>query len=113
MAEQAGPAAARALASAIRSERDELVAELAGGTTGLAALVGPSPDPRAARVKVVRLAEVVPGVGKVSSRRVLEDLGVPGATRWGELSKQAALAVVRALDQAGARTPDRPPTGGA
>ena len=100
------------MAARIRRDREQLVAELSDGTTGVTALIGPTPDSRAAAVKVVRLAEVVPGVGKVGSRRLLEDLGVPPEARWGELTPAAAVAVVRALEQASATTL-LPPTGGA
>jgi len=113
VADQPGTAGAAAVASSIRRERDKLIAELSDGTTGLAALVGADPDPRAGPVKVVRLAEAVPGVGKVVSRRVLEELGVPPGARWGELTPTAALAVVRALEAVTTRSPDRPPSGDA
>jgi hypothetical protein len=108
-----GTAGAAAVASSIRRDREQLVAELSDGTVGLAALVGPAADPRAGQVKVVRLAEAVPGVGKVLSRRVLEELGVSPGVRWGELTPTAALAVVRALEQAATRSSDRPPAGDA
>jgi hypothetical protein len=100
------------VAARIRRDREQLVAELSDGTTGVTALIGPTADPRAAAVKVVRLAEAVPGVGKVRSRRLLEDLGVPPEARWGELTPAAVLAVVRALEEASATTL-LPPTGGA
>jgi hypothetical protein len=113
VADQTGAGGAAEVAAGIRRDREQLVAELADGTTELTALTGPTADPRAAAVKVVRLAEAVPGVGKVRSRRVLEQLGVPPEARWGELTPAAVLAVVRALAQAGATTPPLPPTGGA
>jgi hypothetical protein len=113
VADDPGTAGAARVASGIRHDREPLVAELADATIGLTALVGPAADRRAGQVKVVRLAEAVPGVGKVLSRRALEELGVPPGVRWGELTPATALAVVRALEQVAARSAARPPAGGA
>ena len=48
-------------------------------------------------VKVVVLAQAVPGVGKVKSRRALDALGVPADARWGDLGAAAQAELIKAL----------------
>ncbi|MHB8465526.1 MAG: hypothetical protein ACYDH6_08005 [Acidimicrobiales bacterium] len=85
------------LARRLREERTALVAALAAGTVDIASL---RTDPTAAPVKVVVLAQAVPGLGKVRSRRVLEALGVIDAARWGDLAPPVLDRVVAALLEA-------------
>jgi hypothetical protein len=89
--------AAAEAADRMRRRRRDLVQEIADGRVELAEVVT-SDD--AAAVKLVTLAEAVPGVGKVRSRRVLEVLGLQAGTRWGEIAPATAEAVVAALQHA-------------
>lgn len=91
------PDSPAAVARRLRDERSALVAAIAGGSVELGAL---RDDPRAAAVKIVVLAQAVPGVGKVRSRRVLGALGVLENARWGELPPVVAARVIAALDEA-------------
>jgi hypothetical protein len=88
-------------AALLRRQRAELVAGVADGTLPLGDLVASG---RADLVKVVVLAEAVPGVGKVRSRRLLDALGVVPTARWGDLVPDAARRVSDALEEAGAQT---------
>ncbi len=84
-------------AAALRRHRQELVAAVSTGAATLREAVAAGAE----QVKVVTLAEVVPGVGKVRSRKVLEDLGIPQATRWGELTPGSRDRLVAAIEAAG------------
>ena len=93
-------AAASALAEHVRASRAHLVAEIRAGRQ---VLDGTSAGEDLDLVKVVVLAESVPGVGKVRARGVLDSLGIAHAARWGELGDQrselvAALTAVRGGD---------------
>src|SRR5579872_3687642 len=87
---------ARRSAAEVRARRRELVAAVAGGAVGLAELAS---EQGADEVKVVVLAEVVPGVGKVRARRVLTALGIPDGARWGDLTPERSAALAAALDE--------------
>lgn len=90
-----------ATADGLRRHRQLLVDGVASGILPIAALLGPDgEDPRVGQVKVVVLAQAVPGVGKVRSRRILAALGVAEGTRWGELAPGVASAVVAGLEEA-------------
>lgn len=90
--------AAAQLASEVRTHRQQLVDAVASGALPLADLIGTGgSDHGAGGVKVVVLAQAVPGVGKVRSRRVLGALGIAEGARWAELSDAVASAVVMAL----------------
>jgi hypothetical protein len=91
-----------AMAEALRDDRRTAVDALVGARVTLLGLVG---DHASAPVKVVVLAQAVPGVGKVRSRRVLSALRIPEATRWGELSPETARRVAEALAEAAAEGP--------
>jgi hypothetical protein len=73
---------ARRVAEMIRAERREVVDAVTRGDLRPDAFAD---DPRVGGVKVVALAQVVPGVGKVRARRMLEELGVAAGLRWGDL----------------------------
>ena len=51
-------------------------------------------------VRVVRLAEAVPGVGKVQARRVLDALGILETTPWADVSDDQAASLAGALKAA-------------
>lgn len=82
--------AAAAVAGQIRADREHVVAEIRAGRSTLdASTAGVEID----QVKVVVLAESVPGVGKVRARSILDSLGIEHAARWGELGdRKGALA---------------------
>jgi hypothetical protein len=91
---------ARRVADELRRRRQELVEDIARGDVA----PGRWPaDPRAGDVRVVVLAEAVPGVGKVRARRILDGLGLPATARWGELAPEDARRLVGALTAGGAR----------
>lgn len=90
-------------AGRLRAARRRIVDGLSSGGLRLADLVG-SDDDGAEWTKVVVLAEAVPGVGKVRSRRILEMMGIADATRWGELPVTTATALVAALEATAAES---------
>lgn len=91
------------LATRLRAERSAVVASIASGALDIGSL---GSDARAAPVKVVVLAQAVPGVGKVRSRRVLDALGIVDGARWGDLPPHVAARVVAALHEAAAAPGD-------
>ena len=54
-------------------------------------------------IKVVALAQVVPGVGKVRSRRAMAELGVDEDARWGEIDEDVLRALWSAMAHAATR----------
>jgi len=89
---------ARRVAHEMRTTRAQLVEEILRGEVPAARL---GDDARAGDIRVVVLAQAVPGVGKVQARRILDDLGIDGATRWGELGDDVAVRLAEALTAAG------------
>ena len=67
---------------------------------------GPGTD-EVDQVKIVVLAEAVPGLGKVRARQVLDALAIAHGTRWGELGDRRQH-LIEALDAAASAT--TPPT---
>jgi hypothetical protein len=89
----------------MRSERDRLIEEVASGAMTLDGLFAE----RAAgvwcdMVKVVVLAQKVPGVGKVRSRRAMGQLCIGEDARFGEIDP----AVLRSLWSTMAESATRP-----
>ena len=97
---------ARRLAEDQRAQRREVLAAITRGDLAPTAFAG---ERRLEPVKVVALAEVVPGVGKVRARRILASLGMAEGTRWADLGAEGQARLAAALTDAG---PD-PPGGGA
>ena len=91
---------AQATAGAARTHRDALVEAIATGALDIREL-GPDAGP----VKVVVLAQAVPGVGKVRSRRLMETLSVGPHARWGDLDGAAAAELAGALVALAAESP--------
>lgn len=90
---------ATALAGHLRAAREELIRQIG---TGRLDLTDASAGEDIAAVKVVVVAQAVPGLGKVRARQVLDRLGIDHNTRWGELgSRQAELIEALTASQAG------------
>jgi hypothetical protein len=89
---------ARAAAAAARERRAALIRALASGAITVDDV---GRDERAGDVKVVVIAESVPGVGKVVARRTLGTLGVAPSTLWRQLSEAQRAALAEALRAAG------------
>ncbi len=56
-------------------------------------------DERLGTVKVVVLAQVVPGVGKVRSRRAMARLGIAEDARWGELEHSRLVSLWKLISE--------------
>ena len=93
---------ARRLAEDERAQRRDVLATITRGDLGPMAFAG---ERRLDPVKVVALAEVVPGVGKVRARRILASLGIAEATSWAELGPDGQRRLAAALTDP---RPDRP-----
>jgi hypothetical protein len=89
---------ARATAAAARERRAALVSALASGALAVGDV---DHDKRAGDVKVVVIAESVPGIGKVAARRILSTLGVPPSALWRQLSAAQRAALAAALRDGG------------
>ena len=97
---------ARRLAEDERAQRRDVLATITRGDLGPMAFAG---ERRLDPVKVVALAEVVPGVGKVRARRILASLGMAEGTPWADLGAEGQHLLAAALTDV---EPD-PPGGGA
>jgi hypothetical protein len=100
--------AAIAEAAEIRQYRSWLIGEVASGAMALDGIFEQQEtEPHCGMVKVVVLAEKVPGVGKVRARRAMGELGVAEDARWGEVDR----ATLRDLWAAMAAAATRPVRG--
>lgn len=96
-------ARAATLAGQLRAAREALIRQIGDGRLDLSEAVA---GEDIAAVKVVVVAQAVPGVGKVRARQVLDGLGIDHNTRWAELgARQAALvdALTAARDDGASR----------
>lgn len=85
----------------MRSYRDWLVDEVASGAMTLEGLFAqPATEGGCGTVKVVVLAQKVPGVGKVRSRRAMAEVGVAEDARWGEVDEKVLRALWSAMADA-------------
>jgi hypothetical protein len=91
---EATVARACATARSLRVYRDWIIDEVASGAMSIAELLEEDDrDERLGTVKVVVLAQAVPGVGKVRSRRAMAGLGVAEDARWGELDRSQLVSL--------------------
>jgi len=98
-----GRSAALSAAAHQRDAREAMVDALREGRTGLAeALADAAVDPAVGSIKIVKLVEAVPGVGKVVARRTLADLGLSGDLRAGLLDPAQRAGLLEALTARGA-----------
>lgn len=97
---QADGRRATALSEAARQRRtrEATVDDLRHGRSELAdVLARAALEPEVGAIKIVKLVEAVPGVGKVMARRTLADLGVAEDLRAGELGAARSAGLVGAL----------------
>jgi hypothetical protein len=82
-------------ARAVRAAMSRARKDLASGVLSLADALAPreAADP-VARLYVVKVLESLPGVGKVSARRALEQLGIGERRRVSSLGPQQRAALV-------------------
>jgi hypothetical protein len=86
-------AAALEKAAAARKASAEVKARLKMGSLSLAEALD-SDDPVIAKLRVLKLLESLPGVGKVKARRTMEEIGIADNRRvqgLGEQQKKALL----------------------
>jgi hypothetical protein len=77
-------------AGEIRQYRAWLIGEVASGAMSLDGIFEQhDTEPYCGMVKVVVLAEKMPGVGKVRARRAMSELGISEDARWGEVDRAA------------------------
>lgn len=88
--------------SALRAAIDERIARVRDGSLSLhdalTSGTGESVEDVGSRfVYVVKILEVVPGVGKVRARRVLDGVGLGERDRVGDLSVETRTQILREL----------------
>ena len=98
-----------AWAERARLRRAEIVAGVTAGSISLAEVLAGRSDPLTGPIKVVVVAQAVPGVGKVAARRVLSTHGLDGA-RLADLDDQTCAALIEAVEAANDSQPRRPTT---
>jgi hypothetical protein len=96
--------AAWAAGQRMRALRARLVSEVASGALTIDGLLARDPTSAGREtIKVVVLAEKVPGVGKVRARRAMAELGIPEDARWGEIDAAALRALWSLMAEAATR----------
>jgi hypothetical protein len=92
--------AALAKAAELRRVRAEVVDAVADGTLALSGVFQRSADhPMVAGIKILPVLEVVPGVGKVRARRLLEAAGIDEAERIDQLDEDRRKGLLQELDR--------------
>jgi hypothetical protein len=87
-------------ARSLRVYRDWIIDEVTSGSMSMADLLEEADsDERLGTVKVVVLAQVVPGVGKVRSRRAMARLGIAEDARWGELEHSRLVSLWKLISE--------------
>ena len=107
-------AVARACTTArhLRIYRDWIIDEIASGAMSIADLLEEDDtDERLGTIKVVVLAQVVPGVGKVRSRRTMAQLGIAEEARWGEVEPSQLVSLWKLMSEAPADRSGHQPDG--
>jgi len=88
-------AAALEKAAIARRVRSEVKARLKMGSVSLAELFEQADsDPIVAKIKVLAVLESLPGVGKVSARRTMEDIGIAESRRIAGLGERQRAALL-------------------
>jgi hypothetical protein len=96
----------------MREYRGWLIGEVASGVIALEGIFDAHDmNKHRGTVKVVVLAEKVPGVGKVRARRAMEWLGIAEDARWGEVDRSTLRALWAAMADAAARPVHAPRRG--
>ena len=95
-----------AWAEQARLRRAEIVAGVTEGIVSLAGVLADRSDPLVGPIKVVVVAQAVPGVGKVAARRVLNAHGLEGA-RLADLDDRTCADLVEAVEAANDSQPRR------
>ncbi|WP_150462868.1 integration host factor, actinobacterial type [Nesterenkonia ebinurensis] len=89
---------ARKKALAARSERAEVKRGFGAGTLSFEAVLKRAEGSDAvARLKTIELLEALPGVGRVTATRILEDLGISVNRRLGGLGVKQCRALAEYL----------------
>lgn len=92
----------------MRAQRASLVGRVASGALGIDDLFAEqATGGGVAMVKIVVLAEKVPGVGKVRARRAMASVGLAEDARWGEIDPATLRALWSVMADAATR-PLRP-----
>jgi hypothetical protein len=92
--------AAFVAARSLTSHREWLIAEIEAGDMRLPELRDAEEhDGRVGTIKVVCIAQAIPGAGKLEARRAMGTLGIPPDARWGELVPEAESALWAALQK--------------
>jgi hypothetical protein len=96
--------AAAVAARSLRSHREWLIAEIESAEMGLPELRDAEEhDSRVATIKVISIAQAVPGVGKRRAREAMNKLAIPADARWGELASNTEHELWQALKRIAAR----------
>lgn len=77
----------------LRSKLDDTLRQVANRELSLETLVAAGDDDRS-HLYVVKVIEVLDGVGKVRARRLLDELGLPETVRIAELSAEQRRALI-------------------
>ena len=102
--------AAATQAEHLRAVRAATVDAIRAGSLRLDALDEGPVSHEVDQVKIVVLAEAVPGVGKVRARHVLDSLAIAHGTRWGELGdRRRDLIAALAAAASGTEPPTQRP----
>ncbi len=88
-------AAALEKAAQVRKTRSELKQRLKMGSISLSDIVKQAEDDEVvAKMKVLSVLESLPGIGKVSARRTMEDLGIAESRRLSGLGEKQKAALL-------------------
>lgn len=80
-----------------RQKRAELKAKIKKGTVSLKEVLSESSDPIAGRMKVSDLLESLPGIGKVRSQKIMEQLKISPSRRIAGLGSRQQEQLIKEL----------------